>query len=524
MRRWVLATFMLFQCAAGALEIVIDGVGLEVKPKAAPLPDGAVAQSGPDENNAGQLALSPDGSRAATAGPDGKVRVWDTARSALVATITTTQAADSACNDVCFSADGQSIFSAGADHTVRQFDLSSGKEIRKFEGHEGEVKSVACSDDGMRMASADSTGVRIWELKNGQQLHLLTGHKLPSDSPEGARLMIDCLVFSPGGRILVSEATDESARLWDVLAGKELRYLPFHDGANAAVAISPDGALGVSTRGVLRIGSSPRLRVWETATGKVRRTILGHQGDITCDTFSPDGRYVLSGAEDRTIRQWEVESGIEVRRLKLSCSPVSVAYGPDGKFAVSVSLNEGVVTWDMTAPPELPPGSWPLVSSLGEAWRTLAVVSYEARTRAIKFYLHYADEGLDYADKVVADLRRRLEAAGDASGAAARRKLIEQLDDPSYSVRNKAYADLEELGPEARAELAAAAEHSSAEVRSRVAALLNAIGGPVDFRAILAAEILATLKNPEAKAELERLAGSSLPCAAHAKALLARKK
>jgi hypothetical protein len=304
--------------------------------------------------------------------------------------------------------------------------------------------------------------------------------------------------------------------------GKELRMLPQHDGANAAVALSPDGTLGVSTRGAIIRGAAmlrgvPRLRIWEVATGKMLRTLVGHEDNITCDAFSPDGRYVLSGANDRTLRQWEVDSGVEVRRFEPTSPPVSVAYSPDGKTAVSVSLMEGVVVWDMLGLPKARDKKTE-VNGLDDAWRKLASSRYEDRAAAFNYYCAQVPAG-----DAARDLQEHLKGkADDAAARAAQRDLIAKLDDASYGVRAKAYDDLAEMGDSARAELAAAIGHPSPEVRARVGSLLNAIGGPTDCRSVVAVEILATLKHPVAKTELERLAKSDLPCAAHAKALLAR--
>jgi len=537
-------SFALFaaSCAtARALELIELGDAAEAPRKDAPLPDGALAKSACDVTLS-KVALSPDGRRAATASGDGKVRIWDAANAKLLKTLA---AHESECDDVCFARDGASVFSASADRTVRQWDIETGKELRKFDGHEGEAKSVACSPDGLRLASSDAKGIRIWDLKSGRQLHLLTGHKVPQEAVaavagiiEPVSLTIDALVFAPDGRTLVSEANDETARIWDALTGRELRLLPQHDGANAAVALSPDGGLGVSTRGALNMGATPRLRIWEVATGRVLRTLVGHADNIQCDAFSPDGRYILSGSRDRTIRQWEVDTGVEVRRFCLASMPLSVAYAPDGKSAVSVSASEGLVIWDLSGPPRAP--LWKAeykggqqfvarqaartpaeaaaadIATLDDAWGKLASLNYIDRTLAVHYYLKQGAAA-------VADLRKRtLVPSADAASGAARAALIARLDDPDYAARQKAHDDLAQLGETARSELVAALDDPSAEVRSRAGSLLNAIGGVADFRRILVVEILALLKTPEATAELERLAKSGLPCAAHAKALLAR--
>jgi len=65
---------------------------------------------------------------------------------------------------------------------------------------------------------------------------------------------------------------------------------------------------------------------------------LGHAGKVKSVTFSPDGRYALSGSEDHTIKLWEVSTGKEIRTFKgLSQYVHSVAFSPNGEYILSGS-------------------------------------------------------------------------------------------------------------------------------------------------------------------------------------------
>ena len=67
--------------------------------------------------------------------------------------------------------------------------------------------------------------------------------------------------------------------------------------------------------------------------------IFGHMGWITCASFSSDGKRIVSGSKDKTIRLWDAETGELVRPpLEGHQSSVSsVAFSPDGKRIVSGS-------------------------------------------------------------------------------------------------------------------------------------------------------------------------------------------
>jgi len=103
------------------------------------------------------------GSLAAFAVTDG-VRVWElkAPRGKEVGKLSATKSKATA---LAFSPDGRRLLTGHADGTVRLWDVGSRRELRAFQGHTGEVKSVVFAGDGRFAASggADQT-VRWWKL------------------------------------------------------------------------------------------------------------------------------------------------------------------------------------------------------------------------------------------------------------------------------------------------------------------------------------------------------------------------
>ena len=63
--------------------------------------------------------------------------------------------------------------------------------------------------------------------------------------------------------------------------------------------------------------------------------------------FSPDGKRIVSGSEDKTVKVWDCDKGKEILSLKGHTGPVtSVAISPDGKRIVSGSHDRTVKVWD----------------------------------------------------------------------------------------------------------------------------------------------------------------------------------
>jgi len=75
---------------------------------------------------------------------------------------------------------------------------------------------------------------------------------------------------------------------------------------------------------------------------------LGHTDEINTITFSPDGKFILSGANDTTIKLWDVETGREIKTFAgHTWQVLNAAFTPDGKYIVSDSVDETVRLWDV---------------------------------------------------------------------------------------------------------------------------------------------------------------------------------
>ena len=76
------------------------------------------------------------------------------------------------------------------------------------------------------------------------------------------------------------------------------------------MAFSPDGKRIVS-------GSEDKtVKVWDAATGQETLTLKGHTGAVTSVAFSPDGKRIVSGSEDKTVKVWDAATGQETLTLK----------------------------------------------------------------------------------------------------------------------------------------------------------------------------------------------------------------
>ncbi|KAL4078818.1 hypothetical protein V8B97DRAFT_2067943 [Scleroderma yunnanense] len=107
-----------------------------------------------------------------------------------------------------------------------------------------------------------------------------------------------------------------------------------HTGLVLSVAFSPDG------RHIVSGSNDKTIQIWDAQTGgQVGKPLQGHTDSVMSVAFSPDGRYIVSGSDDKTIQIWDAQTGGQVGKPLQghTDSVMSVAFSPDGRYIVSGS-------------------------------------------------------------------------------------------------------------------------------------------------------------------------------------------
>jgi len=156
--------------------------------------------------------------------------------------------------------------------------------------------------------------------------------------------------------MLASGGVGKTIRLWE-MATRETRATL--KGANTilSLAFSPDGKKLAAVEAVT--GKRPpdvnppgAIQIWDVASGAEPPKLGRYAGKFTSVVFSLDGKTLVSGGWDATIRLWDVATGKNIATVQPTGAVLCLALSPDGKTVAAGGTNKYVTLWDFL------PGAW----------------------------------------------------------------------------------------------------------------------------------------------------------------------
>jgi WD40 repeat protein len=290
---------------------------------------------------ASAACFSPDGRQGLSVEDNGATHCWQVHNSGRVRSF---DEPVSAASSIQWSADGHWALCCVAGGMVKVLDMPTGVCIRTLEGNPGWANAARMNADGQFVLSTGTDGtIVLWQVATGRSLRKFQVGSVVTNTvflSEDSRWALSgglgedghwTPVFGPDGNRVASVI-----ELWNVSTGEKVRTFRGHEGPVISVCMSLDG------RRILSGSDDQTVRLWDVASGECLSVLRDHTDCVRSVCLSVDDRWALSGGMDRTMRLWGLREGRCERVLEGHLATVdSVALSADGHWALSGS-DDGV--------------------------------------------------------------------------------------------------------------------------------------------------------------------------------------
>jgi len=287
------------------------------------------------------VAFSPKGNTLATAGKDHKVRLWNVKNGALMQTL---DGHTGGVYTITYKPDGRMLASGSEDNTIRVWNADTGRLIRVIEGHNDAVKSLAFSPDGQILASGsanyihsqsdDDPSMRFWAAETGEPIRRFDG---VDDS-------VDSIAFSPSGNRVFARIY-KKMKVWNLRDDELPQIIDLGCTRPTTTALSTDGRM-------LAVGCRDRtVRLLSAETGapvtSLDRT-ENPDGFAFYFAFSPDGHMLATWSFHENVRLLNADTGHPIHSFPVKGEyPDSVSFSPNGRHLAFGSNDIAVNVWDV---------------------------------------------------------------------------------------------------------------------------------------------------------------------------------
>ncbi|KAK4083838.1 uncharacterized protein Triagg1_1500 [Trichoderma aggressivum f. europaeum] len=292
------------------------------------------------------VQFSPDGRYVAT-GSLRFARIFDVYTGEEICTLeceTINISVDNYVRSVCFSPNGKYLATGSDDTIVRVWDIATKTLHKRFLGHERGVYICHFAHDGRTIISGslDKT-VRLWDINTGVNTLTLTAER-----------GITTVALSPDSQYIAAGGYDQTIYLWEAMSGRLVEYLKDPDGHTDAIFSM---AFLSNGKGLVSGSLDRTIKIWELRSprgepnsgkegSKCVGTLQGHNDFVLSVALSPDSLWVISGSEDRSAQFWDSRTGEAQFMVQGHTNAViSVASSPRGGYFATSGRDKTARIW-----------------------------------------------------------------------------------------------------------------------------------------------------------------------------------
>lgn len=271
-------------------------------------------------------------------------------------------------NSVEYNSDETSIATAGTDGKIRIWDLQTQLLVHEVNTHKDDVYIAKFCNNKEHIASVDTGGaIRVWNLKTNTLIREFNSHSSPTKS------------FTCDGKKtrMASVEEDGTVRIWDIETGKQLNKWQ-HKGLINSITCDELGKYVVSGQ------MDGTVCIWKQDSGDLVRTLRGHKNYVTSVAINEKKDNIASTSLDKTIRIWDTHAEKELKQLSCPC-PKSATFNKTGTQIASASMDNNARLWDIATGKvfqTMPHRAWVNAAVFNQAGMQIATAS-DDRTVAI---------------------------------------------------------------------------------------------------------------------------------------------
>jgi len=236
-----------------------------------------------------------------------------------------------------FSNDGKYLFTGSGDKTIKMWEVSTGKEVKTFKGHRELIFELAVSQNGKHLVSGswDATA-RIWDIESGEEINT---YRMDQNSPYALAFALNYLYLAVGS------------------LGKELKLIEIDSGLPARNFIGHTEIISdiqIKNGQLLTASWDGRAKLWDVASGLSTQKFVGHDGQIFATAFHDNGKQIATVGSDRIARLWDISSGEVVQTYEGHTDAItSVDFIHNDKQLITHSLDGTTRIWDVETGKEI---------------------------------------------------------------------------------------------------------------------------------------------------------------------------